>query len=252
MTVRISRRSLVCAWSSFAAFSKRASAQSLTPVALGHGIEIRDYRVFEQNSVRRFMVELSNTSDTSMDTPSVGFTIQQSGEQIFGWAVPAMDVLHARSAALLFGVTPPTVHTDHDWGTPQWIICDPPSDNLARSLDFFDVDWEHTTELIASNDVLIRINLRNNGIPLTAKETILGLVRDRDGRACGVTWPAYINHAKPGATVEIPVRWGPNYDYIANPVAVLDDAEGCTVDLTLQTWPRLHTDGCEGVLPWEN
>lgn len=252
----VSRRSFLTGIASAAAISYRVSfcaesSDTSSLSALPSGIEVVDYRLFRSRGVDRFLVEVFNSTGMAVDTPSLGIVLPHLGsDENFGWAIPMQEVLHPHSSAGLIGVAPSGIHSDEDWGSPEWIICNEVESTKAERISSWDLEIDHTLSILGNNDVLANITLTNHGKPLPITVTVLGLVRDGERRISGVTVPLYLNSIKPGETSELPVRFGPTLDYVANPKAMINTDEGVSVDFSFQPWPSEINPGCSPVMKW--
>lgn len=228
-----------------------AQADRPAPVDLGHGLEIRDYRLFPTEDVMRFLVEIHNTTATAVDTPSVGVVLPHlNADENFGWAIPMQPTIHPQSSSGLIGVAPTSLDADSKWGTPLWELCSELTHQSSAILLDVDVTFTHTLDIRSPSQVLATIDVSNHGPPLSTRVTILGLVRDHFGRIAGGTVPIYLNSVEPGESRELGVPISPTLNYTANPVPLLSAKEGVSVDFSLQPWPSQYPDSCAPVMPW--
>src|SRR5699024_8844280 len=158
------------------------------------------------------------------------------------------EVLHPKSSSGLIGVAPTGIDNDDGWGDPEWWLCNDIQMEKANKLSAWDVEFDYSLRMLADNDVVAGVQVTNNGRRIPTTVTVLGLVRDSDHRISGVTVPLYLNSVQPGETSELPVRFGPTVDYIANPKDMINADEGVSVDFTLQPWPSGINPGCSPVM----
>lgn len=254
--MRISRRAMVTSMAAGSFLLQRtqdtAHVQNQSGAdGLPDDIEVRDFRILPGEDVTRFIVEVQNVTESAFDTPSLGVVIPGlSTDGNFGWATPVTRVLHPSASGLLIGVAPDALRDNDDWGDPSWLICDEIQTSNTDKLAPFDIELAHELEILGPQDVLVSVSVTNNGIPLTSKVTVHGLVRGDDGRACGATVPIWLTSVEPGTTEVLHIRINPQVEYIANPIPLLGDTEVTSVDFTFDTWPEAINQGCAPVMPW--
>lgn len=252
----ISRRSAIAgALASIAVWQSGASiAQQIeqpASVELGHGLEIRDYRLFPTEDVTRFIVEIHNTTDSAIDTPGVGVILPHLDEmENFGWANPVGSVLHPNSSEMLIGVAPLAMTSNDDWGEPKWMLCDNIQSTQSESIAEWDIDFTHRLEILTPTHAQAHFDITNIGNSRARTGYILGLVRDKDGRICGSTLPSSVQSVLPGASEQQLVNITPAATYISNPFVLIDTTEGLDASFSLQPRSSPINRGCSPVLPW--
>lgn len=252
----ITRRNLLAgvfaSWTILRTNEARASQlERPTPVDLGHGLEIRDYRLFPTADVMRFIVEIHNTTDAAVDTPSVGVVLPHLEGENFGWANPVAGVIHPHTSQGLIGVAPAALTSDQDWGSPDWVLCNDLQTEAADVLAEWDVEVAWDFRVRGEADAVSRLTVTNLGTTSTEPASLQGLVWDDEGRLCGATNNVLIAAVPAGETLE---TWGhvwSIYEYVASPFALIDNIEGIDVSYSIQPRPASINPACPAVLPWE-
>lgn len=250
---RISRRAAIAGGLSFCTFLptrpiKAKQAERPAPVDLGHGLEIRDYRLFPTKEVMRFIVEIHNTTDAAVDTPTVGVELPHLSGENFGWANPFAGIIHPHSSQGLLGVAPMALHTDSYWGAPKWILCDDVRTEVAE--DIQDLHIEITSEFIIldADRATSHLAITNRGHSPTMRFSVQVLVWDRDGRLCGAGEDAPISVLAVGESREAWARVNPDLNYMANPFAIIDSVAHLKTDHSLQPPANDINHGCPGII----
>lgn len=221
------------------------------PVRLGHGLEVRDYRLFPTKDVRRFIVELHNTTDNAVETPAVGiFLDNKDANGNFGWAVPTAGILHPAESTLLVGIAPEDLRSDHDWEPCTWLLCD----NLTTSTESesaWNLTFKHKFEYVDDEHLRINFTITNLGNATANDAVIHGLVRDTSGRLCGAMLPVPVGFIPPGETGKRSISIRPGVEYAANPFALISSVEGLDITFGVQRSIAPVSPGCPRLEIWD-
>lgn len=220
------------------------------PYDLGHGLEIRDYRLFPTEDVMRFIVEIHNTSDTTVDTPTVGVVLPHLDDDNYGWANPIAGVIHPQSSQGLIGVAPSTLTSDQYWGAPSWVLCDELQADSADAMQDWDVEITWDFRIRDAADAVSKLIITNRGNSPTGPASVQGLVWDQDGRLCGASSNVLIPRLIAGEVWETWAHVWSFLEYVANPFALIDHVENLEVNYSLQPRTAGTNKGCSTVLPW--
>lgn len=249
----LSRRALIAGVTGFSLRQRSfpINARQVEESSLGNGLIIQDYRLFPTRDVLRFIVEIHNSSDRAIDTPTVGVILPHLDASMnFGWANPISMVLHPHTSDCLIGVAPGGMRSDNDWDAPKWFLCSNLTDESVKLLDPWNIDYAHTIEYPEPQHAAITIELLNHSSEKPRNIVLQGMVRDKGGRVCGSAVPRGISLALPGESVSIPANLRPDLNYISNPFILIDNVYGIDVEYTLQPRPRPVNPNCPPVLPW--
>lgn len=132
------------------------------PIDLGNGLQIRDYRLFPTQDVMRFIVEIHNTTDAAVDTPTVGAVLPHLDDYNFGWAIPVSPVLHPHMSDCLIGVAPEAVKTDEDCRTPDWMLCSGIESYMAVSIQDWQYELSHSIEILSDTHMRTTVEVTNH------------------------------------------------------------------------------------------
>lgn len=222
-----------------------------SPVDLGHGLEIRDYRLFPTEDVMRFLVEIHNTTDVAVDTPTIGVVLPHIDEDgNYGWANPLSTVLHPQTSGCLIGVAPAEIATDEEWGTPEWMLCDSVVTQKANSMDHWYFELDFTITIHERTRAQAMVTVTNHGSEQIRRLWLQGLVLDAQARICGATVTGQIPGLAPGETVETGFTIRPEYTYHANPFTLIDTVESIDFSFSVQPEGTAVNPGCPPVMPW--
>lgn len=251
----LSRRSAIAVMFSSCAMLRPGSVAANqvkrpAPVDLGHGLEIRDYRLFPTEDVKRFIVEIHNTTDTAVDTPTIGVVLPQLGGDNFGWANPVSPVLHPHSSECLIGVAPVAVENDEDWDSSEWMLCDAVTSVVAEDLSKWDFEIEHRTEILNPTHARTVAEVTNLSDSRSWNLRLQGLVRDGNKRVCGALVTASLAYVFPGETSELTINLIPTLEYVANPFNLIDSVEDVEISFTLQAPSDPANPNCSTIMPW--
>lgn len=229
-------------------------AQSDVRVALmdlGHGLEIRDYRLFPTTDVMRFIVEIHNTTDTAVDTPTVGVMLPHLGDgENYGWANPISAVLHPHTSDCLIGVAPPKLTSDSDWDTPSWIFCDEISTHHAKKLAQWDVDFTYSVEFVDTTHARAILEIVNRSERIPQGLILQGIAWDKDHRIAGAMLPTLLNEVEPDVATLQQINVTPTLSYVSNPFNLIDTVEELSITFSLQPQLPIVNRGCPVVMPW--
>lgn len=221
------------------------------PASLGHGLEVRDFRLFPTKDVPRFIVEIHNTSDTAVDTPTVGVVLPHLDDRgNFGWANPVSPVLHPHTSDCLIGVAPGGVLTNDDWGTPDWTLCRSIGHEQAESIQDWQFEFSHVVETPDPLHASTTVEVTNLNSTARAQLHLQGLLWDADGRLAGALLPISLAGVQPGETEELVVHSIPGSTFLANPFVLLESVEGVETTLSLQPRGLPINKNCNVVMPW--
>lgn len=253
----ISRRSLLAGL--IPTVTSQPGAHSMSQVGtfqLGHGIEVRDFRLFPSPDILRFIVEVHNTNDAMVDTPTVGVVLPHlDDEGNYGWASPIAPVLHPHTSGGLIGIAPSGLKHDSDWGKPEWMLCGVPNTILSERLSPWEIDISARHEVDYDQHLIIRAQVANLGDHKSSSLRMRGLLWDKNHRICGSTTLAYVPDIEPKSTVDVhidvaPPGAAPIFDYIANPFTLVNTVEGMDVTMSLQPPASPTPSVCPLIMPW--
>lgn len=226
------------------------------PVDLGHGLEIRDYRLFPAEDVLRFIVEIHNTTDAQIDTPMLGVSLPHlsSSNPVFAWANPVSMVLHPHASECLTGVAPKSLSKDEEWGNPEWQLCHPISTEISQNSPHYEITFSHRIEVVDPKEAFIYLEVKNLAeTEITRLVFFQPTVWDKNGRICGTLPMVGINGIGPNDTASIRSRITPLAVYPVNPILLIDNVEHMSVSYTQQPGViRYNQRSCNSVLPWNN
>lgn len=250
----VSRRSAIAGLLGTAALLRTGSVGSApvdrpAPIDLGHGLEIRDYRLFPTDDVMRFIVEIHNTTDTAVDTPTVGVVLPHFDEGNFGWANPVSPVLHPHASDCLIGVAPDALASNMDWSIPEWAICGEIETAYAERLDDVDIEYSYTLDFRSSTHLHIPVEFTNHSHVVARNVVIQGIVRDIDDRLCGATMPLRLADVAPGQSAQNAFNIAADREYHANPFVLIDTVAGIGFDFKTQPSPPIVNNGCSLLMP---
>lgn len=231
----------------------QSQPQPIAPFDLGHDLEIRDYRIFPSEDVRRFIVEVHNTSDEPIDTPSVGVVLPHlDSETDFGWAHPVTSVLYPGTSDMLIGVAPAALTSDDDWGVPEWVLCREISTRNAEMIDGWDFLLQTDLAVEAPDFARAYVTLVNTTAHYTGPLRLVPTVRDGSGRMCGTLSPIWVPWTRPGEPVQKSTEMGVALPDIANPFYLINTLQGVEVAFSIQPDTAYSIPSCRPILPWSS
>lgn len=227
-------------------------SQKQVQSGLPEGIEVRDIRLLPSADVMRFLIEVHNTTDTSIDTPTIGVVIpHQNSENNFGWAVPFQGVLHSHSSSGLVGIAPGVVTSDEQWSAAKWYICNDMQTEMARHVKSWGIEFEQEITVKSPGNIWIDLLITNTGEDFPSDITLSGLVRDARGRIAGGTLSLYLNSIKSGTAKNLSLQILPELRYAANPMPLIASSTDLSVDFSIQPYkPSDFAPGCPPLMPW--
>lgn len=252
----ITRRLLLAGLSAPFVLLRDASAvmnqpASDVPIDLGHGLEIRDFRLFPTTDVMRFIVEIHNTTDTPIDTPSVGVVLPHlPADSSFGVANPVAAVLHPGTSGCLIGVAPMGLTSDLNWSEPTWTLCGETQTINAMRLTGWDFSFSAIVHAIYPTHAIVDLEIENISAKRSTGLCAKGIVRDQNNRICGGVGPYLLDGVEPSERFSTELYIYPEIEYILSPFPLLETVEGITVSFTLQPFKDIVPPTCEPVLPW--
>lgn len=220
------------------------------PVDLGHGLEIRDYRLFPTEDVMRFIVEIHNTTDTAVDTPTVGVVLPHFDDDNFAWANPVSQVLHPHTSECLIGVAPTALTSDDGWGSTEWMLCEVVHSTLAEKLARWSVNFTFELAVLGPKHARALYDVANNGNKRLRDLYIQGTVWDQEERVCGLLLPSSVHFMEPRSRSEQLINLHPRAIYTSNPFVLIDSVEGISFTCTLQPSQQPVNRSCPAVMPW--
>ncbi|MCO5215744.1 MAG: FxLYD domain-containing protein [Thermomicrobiales bacterium] len=221
------------------------------PVTLEHGLEIRDYRIFPTDDIRRFIVEIHNATDQAVDTPSIGVILSHlPQDQDFGVAVATSPVLHPHTSGILIGVAPTALGSDDNWGIPEWIICDDLHTSRVAELPIQDLTI--ASEIVVMNEDLAQVNIQvtNNSEESIERVWLSGDVYDDHGRVCGSLVQIGRGPISPGETNEYYLYVVREWRYFGNPFVLVSSAAEVDVVVSIQARARYVSPACPRLAAW--
>lgn len=218
-------------------------------IALGGGIEIRDYRLMPSRDAARIIVEVHNTTDDFLDTPLVGVIIPAlTNNEDFVVAVAVTPVIYPHSSVAMFGILPRGVTDITGIEHGKWVLCNPLHTELATKLRELDVKMSYLVTAVP-NGIRMDVALANLDSAQTAIADICGEVYDPDGRICGAIPPRFIR-LQPEEEQNLEVYALDFWEYISSPFLLADSEDPLTVELTVQPRAPYQPLICPTVMPW--
>ncbi len=224
-----------------------------TPVDIGDGLEVRDWRLSIDQGPSRFMVELYNASADIMVSPTVGIVLPHTDtDHNYGWADPFTPVIHPGQSTFLVGMTPGAVREQANLDAAEWVYCDPDEENDAILADLEDLDYEVESETVVHRPDWMEcaMTVRNLGTKPIWSMRLAGIVRDADGRICGGTAYSTLSNIEGGETLEMAVHVRPAVEMTASPFAFVGDLTGGSATFSVQPRGKAVNPGCPAVMPW--
>lgn len=258
------RRSILLGFAGTATWSSssRAGSQSATPesstgftwptpVDIGEGLSVLDWRVHPGTDGPRLMIELRNDREDAMYSPAISYRLPDYEPELL-WAVPWEPVLQPRSSTVLVAQLPKGYGpADEISLIGGWELCD-----TVQSVDPGVLD---ALEAVRIDDLQSEpwhggrhywgslINTSPNRLP---HRRVTAVVRAPDGRLAGVVNVAdvLLSDSEPQSFHVWIV--GNQESSPLEPTVLLDDPLDMKTEFRIQPRGDAIAPGCPAIMPW--